>query len=116
MSEDERWQRTLRVNLKQAQDENRQLRSILPLITTTSKKDMAAHLALDIQKNGFRHRSFDEVRGLLGGGPKSSTLSDYSSQIDGGTPNGTMQYDPYARDTHFAEQVRFLNRGSMGSM
>lgn len=69
MSEEERWQGTLRVNLKNTQNEVRQLRSILSQIASRPRTDLAISLALDIGQNGLQGRSADDIRKLLADDP-----------------------------------------------
>ncbi len=67
MGEDHRWQGTLRLNVKKLEKELEDLKSILPLFATSSEREAAAKLAVEIQENGFAARSAVEVRKILQG-------------------------------------------------
>lgn len=67
MGEEHRWQGTLRVNVRKLEKELEDLKSILPLFATSSEREAAAKLAVEIQENGFAARSVEEVRRILQG-------------------------------------------------
>ncbi|KAK3062209.1 hypothetical protein LTS18_004599, partial [Coniosporium uncinatum] len=60
-----RWQGGLRQNVKRLERELNDLKSLLPLIATTSKRESAEQLALEIQQHGFSQHSVEQMRRIL---------------------------------------------------
>ncbi|KAF2145186.1 uncharacterized protein K452DRAFT_222013 [Aplosporella prunicola CBS 121167] len=75
MRQEHRWQGTLRVNVKKLEQELEEVKSVLPLLATTSQKEAATRLALEIQTNGFSEHSAEEIKNILQG-PRTSQPSE----------------------------------------
>ncbi|KAK7537668.1 hypothetical protein IWX49DRAFT_502766 [Phyllosticta citricarpa] len=67
MRQEHRWQGTLRVNVKKLEQELEEVKSVLPLLATSSQREAATKLAFEISKRGFSEHSPDEIRKILGG-------------------------------------------------
>ncbi|KAF9631492.1 putative bzip transcription factor protein [Lasiodiplodia theobromae] len=67
MRQEHRWQGTLRVNVKKLEQELEEVKSVLPLLATSSQREAATRLAIEIQNNGFSEHSADEMRKILEG-------------------------------------------------
>ncbi|KAK8157086.1 hypothetical protein IWX90DRAFT_508721 [Phyllosticta citrichinensis] len=67
MRQEHRWQGTLRVNVKKLEQELEEVKSVLPLLATSSQREAATKLAFEISKRGFSEHSADEIRKMLGG-------------------------------------------------
>lgn len=80
MRQEHRWQGTLRVNVKKLEQELEEVKSVLPLLATSSQREAATRLALEIQNNGFSEHSAEEMRKILEG-PRTTR-----PEADGGAP------------------------------
>lgn len=80
MRQEHRWQGTLRVNVKKLEQELEEVKSVLPLLATSSQREAATRLALEIQNNGFSEHSAEEMRKILEG-PRTTR-----PDADGGAP------------------------------
>jgi len=65
MDAEQRWQGGLRQNVRRLERELNDLKSLLPLIATTSKRESAERLALEIQQHGFSQHSVEQMRRIL---------------------------------------------------
>ncbi|KAK7530587.1 uncharacterized protein J3D65DRAFT_606856 [Phyllosticta citribraziliensis] len=80
MRQEHRWQGTLRVNVKKLEQELEEVKSVLPLLATSSQREAATKLAFEISKRGFSEHSADEIRKMLGGSKVDAP------QAEGSTP------------------------------
>jgi len=65
MDAEQRWQGGLRQNVRRLERELSDLKSLLPLIATTSKREAAEQLAHEIQQRGFTQHSVEQMRRIL---------------------------------------------------
>ncbi|KAF1987221.1 hypothetical protein K402DRAFT_420450 [Aulographum hederae CBS 113979] len=65
MDSEHRWQGGLRKSVKRLEQELEDMKSILPLIAATDKRDAAIVIAQEIQQRGFADRSVDQMRRVL---------------------------------------------------
>ncbi|KAK8253538.1 hypothetical protein IWZ00DRAFT_568165 [Phyllosticta capitalensis] len=79
MRQEHRWQGTLRVNVKKLEQELDDVKSVLPLLATSSQREAATKLAFEISKRGFSEHSAEEIRKMLGGSGADSQHADNSS-------------------------------------
>ncbi|KAH7020660.1 hypothetical protein B0J12DRAFT_773955 [Macrophomina phaseolina] len=77
MRQEHRWQGTQHVNVKMLEQELEQeleeVKSLLPLLVTSSQREAATRLATEIQENGFSEHSAEEMRKILEG-PRTTQL------------------------------------------
>lgn len=89
MRQEHRWQGTLRVNVKKLEQELEEVKSVLPLLATSSQREAATRLAIEIQNNGFSEHSADEIRKILEGPRTTRPGSDDAAPAVGSSSSSS---------------------------
>ncbi|KAL1614262.1 hypothetical protein SLS54_009912 [Diplodia seriata] len=90
MRQEHRWQGTLRVNVKKLEQELEEVKSVLPLLATSSQREAATRLAIEIQNNGFSEHSADEMRKILEGPRAMRPGSEDTAPAVGSSSSSSM--------------------------